>query len=137
MKTLPIFLTSAALVLLPSTGSAQRYHDLGPARYWNGGHGGYHHQGAGPRTSFSFGLGLYPGYSACPPPIYGEVYDAYGPSLQVEVQRELSRLGYYRGSIDGVIGPRSRAAIRAYQADHGMVITGRIDATLLRSLRLT
>lgn len=52
----------------------------------------------------------------------------------VAVQRALSARGYYGGPIDGDIGPGSRAAIRAYQADHGMEVTGEIDGQLLRSL---
>jgi peptidoglycan hydrolase-like protein with peptidoglycan-binding domain len=58
----------------------------------------------------------------------------YSDSLAVDVQRELRRRGYYHGAIDGDIGPASRSAIRAYQADRGLGVTGRIDSRLLRSL---
>lgn len=54
--------------------------------------------------------------------------------LAVDVQRALSRRGYYRGEIDGDIGPATRAAIRRYQYDRRLEVTGRIDRTLLRSL---
>ena len=50
------------------------------------------------------------------------------------MQRVLKRRGYYYGSIDGDIGPASRNAIRNYQADRGLKVTGRIDSSLLRSL---
>ena len=63
-----------------------------------------------------------------------EAYGSYSDSLSVDVQRELRRRGYYRGPIDGDIGPGSRAAIRAYQYDRGLSATGRIDRSLLRSL---
>ena len=63
-----------------------------------------------------------------------QVYGSYSDSLAVDVQRELRRRGYYRGSIDGDIGPGSRSAIRAYQYDRGLSATGRIDSSLLRSL---
>ena len=53
-----------------------------------------------------------------------------------EVQRALARRGYYHGAIDGAIGPGSRGAIRAFQADHGMAATGEINAPLLRALGL-
>ena len=62
------------------------------------------------------------------------VYGSYSDSLAVDVQRELRRRGYYRGAIDGDIGPGSRAAIRAYQYDRGLSATGRIDSSLLRAL---
>jgi len=49
-------------------------------------------------------------------------------------QRELQSQGYYCGAIDGLIGPETRAAIRAYQADHGLVINGRLSNTFWRSI---
>jgi peptidoglycan hydrolase-like protein with peptidoglycan-binding domain len=55
-------------------------------------------------------------------------------SLDVAVQRALARLGYYRGPIDGDIGPGSRSAIARYQRDHGFAVTGTINSTLLRAL---
>lgn len=53
-----------------------------------------------------------------------------------DVQSALARRGYYRGMIDGVAGPRTRAAIRAYQVDRNLRVTGRVDSDLLRSLRI-
>jgi His-Xaa-Ser repeat protein HxsA len=65
---------------------------------------------------------------------YTPSYSSYADDLAVDVQRALKRRGYYRGSIDGDIGPGSRSAIRAYQADRGLPVTGRIDSRLLRAL---
>ena len=51
-------------------------------------------------------------------------YGQYGNASQsrvAELQRRLQRGGYYHGSIDGVLGPQTRAAIRAYEQDHGDV----------------
>jgi N-acetylmuramoyl-L-alanine amidase len=62
-------------------------------------------------------------------------YDHRG-SLMVDVQEELADLGYYRGEIDGVIGPMTRNAIRNYQRDRGLPVTGQIDSRLIRSLRI-
>jgi peptidoglycan hydrolase-like protein with peptidoglycan-binding domain len=36
-----------------------------------------------------------------------------------ELQRRLARNGYYSGAIDGIMGPATRRAIRAYARDHG------------------
>lgn len=57
--------------------------------------------------------------------------------LAISVQRALSRRGYYRGGIDGDVGPGTRAAIRQYQYDRRLEVTGRIDRSLLRSLGLS
>ena len=52
------------------------------------------------------------------------------------VQASLADQGYYRGPIDGDIGPGSRNAIANYQSDYGLRVTGRINDALLESLRL-
>ena len=59
-----------------------------------------------------------------------------GDSLASEVQQRLAVRGYYRGEVDGDIGPASRRAIAGYQDDHGLRATGRIDDDLIESLRL-
>ena len=47
-----------------------------------------------------------------------------------DVQRELLALGFNPGPIDGIVGPRTRAALRAFQAAHGLEQTGLLtDAT--------
>lgn len=71
------------------------------------------------------------------PQIRYESYDRYDRQpIEVDVQIALRREGYYRGPIDGDIGPGSRYAIRAYQYDNDLPVTGRIDGYLLRSLGL-
>jgi membrane-bound lytic murein transglycosylase B len=52
-----------------------------------------------------------------------------------ELQEHLARVGLYEGSIDGKIGPRSRAAIRAFQSGRGMVADGFAGLQLLETLR--
>lgn len=42
----------------------------------------------------------------------------------LSIQRMLQALGYDPATLDGVIGPRTRAAIRAFQRDHGLRING-------------
>jgi putative peptidoglycan binding protein len=119
-----------------------------------------------PRVGFGFGFGAYPcyyggypygGYPYCsaPYPYYYDSYSYYAPpreyvyvpahvyaplqhghSLAADVQRVLAREGYYRGPIDGDIGPASRAAIREYQREHGLRVTGGINDSLVRSLHV-
>ena len=43
----------------------------------------------------------------------------------VRLQRQLSRAGYYRGPIDGIMGSRTHYALRAYQHDHGTASVAR------------
>ena len=55
-------------------------------------------------------------------------------STTADVQMALARRGYYRGAIDGVIGPMSRNAILRFQDTNGLRATGAIDQSLLRAL---
>jgi hypothetical protein len=107
-----------------------------------------------PRSSVYFGFGLgypyygygwgYPYYGAYP---YG--YGYYTPryttydrgitddATDAAVQRRLARGGYYHGSIDGVIGPGTRNAIRAFESNNGLPVDGVIDTQLLRTMGLS
>ena len=50
------------------------------------------------------------------------------------VQRALARLGYDPGPVDGAIGPRTRAALRAYQDASGLAADGRLTPDLEREI---
>ena len=66
-------------------------------------------------------------------PIYG--YNYMEPrQVMVRVQRELRREGYYRGAIDGLIGPQTRAALARFQYEAGLRVTRRIDGPTLAAL---
>ena len=52
-----------------------------------------------------------------------------------EVQRLLADRGYDVGPVDGVLGSKSRAAIKAFQADIGLDPTGRAGGLVLDALR--
>lgn len=52
------------------------------------------------------------------------------------VQRELQVRGYYKGGIDGIVGPNTREAVRAFQRDAGFDVTGTVDQRLLTELRV-
>jgi peptidoglycan hydrolase-like protein with peptidoglycan-binding domain len=56
------------------------------------------------------------------------------PSPVTAVQQKLNELGYEAGPNDGLMGPRTRAAIRRFQTDAGLPVTGRIDKELLAQL---
>lgn len=54
-----------------------------------------------------------------------------------ESQYLLADLGYAPGPADGIVGARTAAAVRAYQADQGLVGDGGVDKRLLTQLRAT
>jgi peptidoglycan hydrolase-like protein with peptidoglycan-binding domain len=47
------------------------------------------------------------------------------------VQQALVDKGYYKGRVDGVWGPQSDRAIRKFQRDNGLPVSGVVDSTLL------
>ena len=49
-------------------------------------------------------------------------------------QTRLARQGYYRGEIDGLMGPETRRAIMRYQSDNGLAPTGQLNDETLQSL---
>ena len=51
--------------------------------------------------------------------------------LIARAQQGLTELGYKPGPIDGLMGPRTRAAIRSYQGKAGLAKSGRITAALV------
>lgn len=55
----------------------------------------------------------------------------------LEIQRELNRLGYNAGPVDGLMGARTRAAIQAYQRDHDLLEDGQPTSSLLSHVRDT
>jgi len=56
------------------------------------------------------------------------------PSLRA-VQQKLKDLGYHEvGAIDGLFGPRTRAAILAFKADNGLPLTPDIDVAFTTAL---
>jgi hypothetical protein len=68
---------------------------------------------------------------------YGSGYGyGYAGSTVASVQRRLGEFGYYHGVVDGVIGPRTRSAIAAFQSRNGLVVDGTISRPLLNRLGL-
>ena len=78
---------------------------------------------------WGWGLGWGWGYPGYPYGYYGGYnYGGYGSgygygdssgSRVSELQSRLARAGYYHGAIDGIMGPATRRAIRAYERENG------------------
>ena len=97
-------------------------------------YGGYPYAYGYSPYSNGYGYGGY--YRGDPYYYHGTVYRGYGRSIVARVQARLARAGYYTGPIDGVIGRRTRYAIRAYEYRHGLPVDGRIDGRLLARMGL-
>ena len=107
-----------------------------------------------PWWPYWYGYDYYPydyypyGYSADPyysgPSQDESYYDdgGYGSSDQsldstvAAAQEQLTRQGYYRGDIDGVLGPQTRRAVLHYQRDHAIQPTGALTSDTLQRLGL-
>jgi peptidoglycan hydrolase-like protein with peptidoglycan-binding domain len=101
------------------------YNSGWPYSNWGYGTGGgyypYSYWGGYPYTSYN-------NYS-----YYTPTY-RYNPSLVAAVQRRLGQFGYYHGVVDGVIGPRTRDSIAAFESRNGLVVDGQISRPLLDTL---
>ncbi|MDJ0931806.1 peptidoglycan-binding domain-containing protein [Breoghania sp.] len=56
--------------------------------------------------------------------------------LVTDLQNSLTRMGYYAGPVDGLDGPRTQDAIRAYERASGLAVTGRPSHALRARLIL-
>ncbi|HKE39073.1 MAG TPA: peptidoglycan-binding domain-containing protein [Casimicrobiaceae bacterium] len=52
-----------------------------------------------------------------------------------ELQDRLAALGYKLGTVDGVLGPRTVDALKKFQSDKNLAVTGTINAETIRALR--
>lgn len=130
-------------------GDGQRWAgNRGRGHRWHGRHRhhhrhffpGFYYSGFGYPYGFGYGYG-YPYYGASASLYYNGYYandtvyqPSSGGSVVAQVQEELAQAGYYRGAVDGVIGPRTRSAIRAYERANGLRVDGRIDSDLLSAM---
>ena len=93
--------------------------------YWNNGYW-YPAWGYDPGAEYyAYDAPIYVGHRAEPP-----------DRVIADVQTELQEMGYYTGEVDGLIGPLTRQALSAYQADQGLTQTAVIDEPTLASLNM-
>jgi rare lipoprotein A len=84
-------------------------------------------------------LGVWPTMTAAGQPRgQGEPPAAQAPALTADqikqAQEALKIEGFRPGSVDGVVGPRTRQALSAYQAREGLPQTGVLDETTFHRL---
>src|SRR2546421_5607350 len=91
--------------------------------YWNNGYW-YPAWGYSPSAQYyAYDGPIYVGHHAEPP-----------DKVIADVQGVLQEMGYYKGEVDGLLGPVTREALTAYQNDNGLTTTAAIDQPTLDSL---
>ena len=97
--------------------------------------GGWYYWNAGywyPAWGYDPGAAYYP-YDG---PIYtGETRRPFD-EVVADVQASLQEQGYYKGEVDGLMGPMTREALADFQRDHGLITTAALDQPTLASLGL-
>ena len=94
--------------------------------FWNNGYW-YPAWGYSPSAQYyAYDGPIYVGQRAEPP-----------DKVIADVQAVLQQMGYYRGEVDGLLGPLTREALAAYQADQGLTTTAAIDEPTLDSLGMS
>jgi Putative peptidoglycan binding domain len=92
--------------------------------YWNAGWW-YPAWGYAPNSYYAYDGPIY-AYNDLPP-----------DQIVANVQAALQQQGYYRGDVDGLLGPLTRSAVATYQRDHGLYVTSAIDQPTLESLGMS
>jgi hypothetical protein len=95
---------------------------LGGWWYWNTGYW-YPAWGYDPYAWYPYDGPIYTGYANLTP-----------DQVVVNVQGALRDQGYYAGAVDGAMGPQTRAALAAFQADNGLAVTSAVDQPTLQTL---
>ncbi|MGB9476742.1 MAG: peptidoglycan-binding domain-containing protein [Candidatus Udaeobacter sp.] len=95
---------------------------LGGWWYWNTGYW-YPAWGYDPYAWYPYDGPIYTGYANLTP-----------DQVVVNVQVALRDQGYYGGAVDGDMGPQTRAALAAFQADNGLEVTSAVDQPTLQTL---
>jgi len=94
--------------------------------YWNA---GYYY----PAWGYDTGQAYYP-YDG---PIYvGQTQQPLDQTI-ADVQTSLQEQGFYKGEIDGLMGPLTRAALAEYQQSQGLEATAAMDEPTLESLGMS
>ena len=58
-----------------------------------------------------------------------------GNAMVRKAQQVLSELGLYTGAVDGLTGPKTEAAIRAFQSQMALDVTGKLDIATMKAIR--
>jgi len=70
-----------------------------------------------------------------PAPVYSSNPEL-SPGMVRQVQTALQQQGLYNGSIDGIWGPQTQAAVQGFQQSHALSPTGKLNSPTLAALNL-
>lgn len=98
--------------------------------------GGYYYFNAGYWYP-AFGYAPEQSYYVYNGPIYVGQQAEPPDRVIADVQASLQEMGYYKGEVDGLLGPLTREALTGYQSDNGLYTTAAIDQPTLDSLGLS
>jgi len=102
----------------------QRVELIGGGYYYYNNNYWYPAWGYSPREEYyAYDAPIYVGKRALPP-----------DRVIAEVQATLQEMGYYKGEVDGLLGPLTRQALIGYQTDQGLTATAVMDQPTLDSL---
>ena len=76
-------------------------------------------------------------YYAYDGPIYAGQHAEPPDKVIADVQGVLQQMGYYKGEVDGLLGPLTREALTAYQGEQGLTQTAAIDEPTLDALGMS
>lgn len=65
------------------------------------------------------------------------VYTATTTSENKIIQQRLKKWGYYTGSIDGILGPKSVSAIKKFQKNNGLTVDGIVGPKTAEKIGIT
>ena len=82
---------------------------------------------------FALAAPVWAGYNEVKP---GRGASAFSGKRIASIQRDLASLSYEPGPADGVMGRKTRAAIRAFQANRGLSVTGKLSQKLEVAIRV-
>jgi hypothetical protein len=118
------------------------FHGGGGAGAWHDGGGWARHTYHGYYGPFDDGLDGYAGPyyddsdSFAAQPASTDAAPDEPTSLIMSVQKELGRLGYYHGQMDGITGSDTAQALRWFQSVNKLPVSGQIDSATLQALRI-
>ena len=87
---------------------------------------------------FGFASYLKPNIADKTISVAAKIDTAYAATANTtEVQKKLKRWGYYTGSVDGINGPKTKAAVKKFQKKYGLVQDGIVGPLTAAKMGLT